>query len=545
MVLFLSMLFASFRTPYVRNFLTKLSLFAAVPTAFCATVAVPAGGDLQAAINNANPGDTIVLTAGATYTGNYTLPAKGISRLYITIQTSALDKLPTGRVSPQDLPNMASLVSQSGGPIITADDYANHYRLAGLELRPQDGVYGTDLLRLGNGYTPTVAALPHDLIVDRLYIHGDPAAGTKRGIALNCGTATIQNSYISDIKSTFQDANGINSWSGTGPFTIANNYIEASAENILFGGAVPSAPGIVPSDILVTGNYLVKPMSWWPNSPQYAGTQWVVKNLFELKSARRITVAGNVMENCWPSGQGGYGVTITVRTEDGADPTAVVQDAIFENNLVRNVASGVDMQGVDDNGMGSTSNVLFHNNVFLVNGAAWGLASARTFQLLNGVVGLTIDHNTAISDGTLILADEAPSPGLTFTNNISFNGPYGIFGSGAGTGLKPLGLYFPGAAVTNNVVIGGSPKNYPPGNLLPASIADVGFTDAANGNYALAADSPYIAAANDGTPPGADVNSLNDIFDAAIQGTAGTSFTRPPVAPCIVGRSSCRVPQDK
>ena len=38
---------------------------------------VPDGGDLQAAINSANPGDTVVLAAGATYVGNFVLPYKG------------------------------------------------------------------------------------------------------------------------------------------------------------------------------------------------------------------------------------------------------------------------------------------------------------------------------------------------------------------------------------------------------------------------------------------------------------------------------------
>src|SRR5262245_49022517 len=37
---------------------------------------VPEGGDLQGALNRAQPGDVVTLQAGATYRGNFTLPAK-------------------------------------------------------------------------------------------------------------------------------------------------------------------------------------------------------------------------------------------------------------------------------------------------------------------------------------------------------------------------------------------------------------------------------------------------------------------------------------
>src|SRR6185369_1211672 len=40
------------------------------------TIAVNAGGDFQAALDAANPGDVIVLEAGATFSGNFGLPNK-------------------------------------------------------------------------------------------------------------------------------------------------------------------------------------------------------------------------------------------------------------------------------------------------------------------------------------------------------------------------------------------------------------------------------------------------------------------------------------
>src|SRR5688500_19950551 len=56
--------------------ISLLILFITASIASAATVVVPAGGDVQAAVNPAAPGDTIVLEAGATYRGPLWLPKK-------------------------------------------------------------------------------------------------------------------------------------------------------------------------------------------------------------------------------------------------------------------------------------------------------------------------------------------------------------------------------------------------------------------------------------------------------------------------------------
>ena len=69
----------------------------ALPQVFLDTAYVPgagqtrhvaAGGNLQQAINDAQLGDTIVLAAGATFSGNFTLPNKTTGSGWITIRTS-------------------------------------------------------------------------------------------------------------------------------------------------------------------------------------------------------------------------------------------------------------------------------------------------------------------------------------------------------------------------------------------------------------------------------------------------------------------------
>ena len=66
--------------------------------ASAATITVNAGGDLQAALNKAVPGDTILLQAGATFTGNFVLPKKSGSTFIIVRSSAATGSLPAAGV---------------------------------------------------------------------------------------------------------------------------------------------------------------------------------------------------------------------------------------------------------------------------------------------------------------------------------------------------------------------------------------------------------------------------------------------------------------
>ncbi|HEY3645387.1 MAG TPA: hypothetical protein VGM16_08625, partial [Gammaproteobacteria bacterium] len=93
------------------------------------TVQVPAGGDLQAAVDKAQPGDTLVLQAGAVYTGPITLkPKQGDG--WITLESSDLKQLPPQgtRVSPKDAAHMPK-VEASYESVIRTAPAAGHYRM--------------------------------------------------------------------------------------------------------------------------------------------------------------------------------------------------------------------------------------------------------------------------------------------------------------------------------------------------------------------------------------------------------------------------------
>src|SRR4029434_4606421 len=112
--------------------------------------------------------------------------------------------------------------------------------------------------------------------------------------------------------------------------------------------AIPSIDGLVPSDIEIRRNRMAKPLTWRIGDPQYARTAWTVKNLFELKNARRVLVDGNLFEYNWPHAQNGFAILFTVRNQDGKSPWSVVEDITFANNVVRHVGAGINVLGHDD-----------------------------------------------------------------------------------------------------------------------------------------------------------------------------------------------------
>src|SRR5512138_1961041 len=73
--------------------LPRVYLNTTYPASAGAILNVAAGGDLQAALNQAQPGDQIVLQAGAVFTGNFMLPAK-TGNDWIVLRTSNLSGLP-------------------------------------------------------------------------------------------------------------------------------------------------------------------------------------------------------------------------------------------------------------------------------------------------------------------------------------------------------------------------------------------------------------------------------------------------------------------
>jgi hypothetical protein len=495
---------------------------------------VPAGGDLQAALNAAQPGDTIILQAGATYTGNFTLPVKS-GTAWIYVQSSALSSLPAGtRVAPAQSSLMPKIVSPNTAPAISTAAGAHNFRFTGIEITTTWAStsatnYFLVYLEAPGGNT-SLGQVPTDLVFDRCYIHGTPTGNIRRGILLNSARTAVVDSYLSDFHEVGADSQAIAGWNGPGPFKIVNNYLEGSGENLLFGGADPMIANLVPSDIEVRRNYLFKPLAWMGGSGSFAGIHWSVKNLLELKNAQRIVIDGNVLENNWTDAQNGYGILFTPRNQDGTAPWSVVRDVTFTNNIVRHSGGGVNMMGADYNYPSQpTQRILVQNNLFDdISTATWN-GTGTFFQIMDGGSDVIVNHNTVLQSSNVITATYSSglltAPNFVFTNNIVNNNLYGVFGDyGVGIGMVAINAYFPGSSFSRNAFVGGLASSYPADNYFPSALAAVGFVDLANRNYALAPATPYVRAGTDGKDVGVD-------FSAMAAAMAGSSSVAAPSQP--------------
>jgi hypothetical protein len=471
-------------------------------------VNVAAGGDLQAALHQAQLGDTIVLQAGATFTGPFLLPNKTTGSGWIYVVSSNLASLPPPgqRVGPKDAVNMPKIVSPASSSAVKSVVNSHHFRFVGIEFSPVAGASVYTLIPIGNSDT-SPATLANHIVFDRCYVHGDSDVNDQRGIEMDGAYVAVVDSYISDFQWVSTDSQGLWAYNTTGPLQIRDNYIEAATENVMFGGADSRDASLVPSDIEIRNNYIFKPLS-------LVGSHYAPKNLLELKAAQRVLVTGNIFQNNPLGGQAGFSLLITPRNQNGTAPWSVTSDITVTDNTFINVGSGVNISGYDNvHPSQMTARVLIRNNVLGVSGLNG--ADGRAFQVLTGGSDFTIDHNTVINTAPastasdLMMADSrtAKVTNFTFTNNLATPTRYGFYGNNVGQGTPALNANFTSWVFAKNVIVGVAPGSYPSGNFYPSSVAQVGFTNPGS-DYSLAPGSPYKAAATDGTDIGANLSSV-------------------------------------
>jgi hypothetical protein len=497
----------------------------AAPAAGGKIISVGATDDLQAKIDAANPGDVIELPSGAVFTGNYILRAKpGNSDSWIVIRPAPTSVLPAEerRMTPAlaAAANLPRLQTANSEPVFQTEAGAHHYRLVGLEITSVSTsglTYALVTLGTDAFYQKTLTVVPHDLVLDRLYLHGTATLTLRRGVALNSAFSAVVDSYISDVHENGADSQAIMGWNGPGPFKILNNYLEAAGEVIMFGGGDPAIAALSPSNIEVRHNHLTRPVSW--------KGKWTIKNLFELKNASRVLVEGNVMENNWIAAQDGSAIVLKSTNQENTAPWSSTNHVTFRLNIVRNTGAAFVVAAhpevypvVPLHSVVITDNIITNISVDPFNGPQ------RVFLTQNSITDVSITHNTVWNEtqafGTLVMGPtDATTVRFTFSNNIAASGTnWGFYGDATAQGTPTMAKYAPDGILEGNVFAGsGVGGAYPASNSIVPLTSGVGFANPAAGDFSLLITSPFKGKATDGRDPGANVAEVLKATNGVVQ----------------------------
>jgi hypothetical protein len=381
----------------------KLAALAAELKASLWTV-VPAGGNLQAALNG---GGQIMLTAGATYTGNFVV------------------KSGTTLIG-----NGAKLVGVAGPAIEIAPGTSNVYIS---NVAPTTS-WDQSIVRVGHNDSSqtTLAQAPQHITLDHIVV---TTFRGKRAIEINSGDTRVSNSTLTDIYDgalSTRDSQAI--WIGNAscaPCVIDHNTLSAGSENILIGGDTMKMIGVSPSDITISDNNIFKPLAW-----QTDGVNRAVKNLIELKAGLGVLITRNALDGSWHAAQDGYCFAITTRNMQ------TIQNVTVEDNSCDHVGGGFNILGMNDSTTtpAPLAGLVIRRNRMNINHVLYGGRGIMAL-ITGGPHDVSFDSNVVTSTGNCMFyldkpgshpnADGTRSPNspvaeLNYTNNYAIAGTYGI-----------------------------------------------------------------------------------------------------------------------
>jgi len=272
----------------------------------------------------------------------------------------------------------------------------------------------------------------------------------------------------------------------------------------------------------------------------------VVKNNLELKSAVRVLVEANLLENTWGGfSQTGYSILLTPKSQAGQCPICRVNDVTIRYNRIRNVAGVLQIANAPAS----------HTGGFPADGGRYSIhdlfaddlhdqdyKGGGTFLILVSwqppVHDVEINHVTAFVSGRLLAVQNtgAKLPGFTLTNSVfsvgdrrpigsAGGGPESCAGKNQGLGGEAvLEACFDPYKFEKNLIISGI-GSFPKGNIVVGSTEAAGMRELKG---TISKDprlchakgpgcskvSPGADAGSDGRDLGADI----DAIEAAIAG---------------------------
>lgn len=400
---------------------------------------------------------------------------------------------------------------------LTLNAAAHHIRLRGLKFDNTNTSFGTFyLLQMSSTAWPAAYDLaddPHHIIVEHCVVDPPTTVTVVRGVSVEGHHLSVMSCYISGIKAG-QDTQAIGAINGTGIHYIYNNFLEASGENIMYGGGGILTEGHTPYAVEVRRNHFDRRVSW----RGVYGT----KNLFETKSVADVYVEANVFEHEWSSAQS-IAIVIKTASQDDSSPWAETARVHLENNKLIHVSSAIN--AIWDFPIPfpciKPSDITFTNmlmdDISMVN---WGASGDWAFFIRANYV--EVNHVTATTSdgrGMLLAGEQTDLYDVIVKNSVLVWQNYGILRSGGLAKEAALNAESGGRYTFNKNLVGllvesatGQPNSGGNINSYQTSIANMKFTNYAGGDFSLASDSPGKNYATDGT----DAGISKTVLDAAI-----------------------------
>lgn len=481
------------------------------------TLRVRVGDDVQAAFDALLPtGGTLALQPGI-HLVDLVVPERQVTDPLITVTSDASGLASPGqRITPDFLPGLGMLQNvNTSNNTIKGLNRSRNVAFVNMAISRQ-GDFSRAHVAIGGDRTetPTPSDLPSGWLFDRVYAFGDPLLGGHRGIQMHCDGLTVINSHISDMFEVGRDSQAVSSWNGGRNLLLENNYLEASGENVMFGGDESAAPEMTTQDVIMRRCQLAKNLAWMD-----LARQPTIKTLLEIKNGKRILADGCIFEKNWAR-DWPTGVALMIKACNGSDPAArevwaTAEDVTIQDSLIRDVGSVFGLVGYGDAKRVSdrARRITLRNILAMRINQGDYKGTGHGCAIANPPDGLTIDHLTMVKNShswmnTWFDQGQAPGERLTYTNNVACNSSYGYQTPTNGLGVAAIAKDWQAATLAGNTFQAGSRSlgTLPPGNAV-VSVAD--FDGSLDAQCRVKPGSVIAGiVTTDGLAPGADVDTI-------------------------------------
>lgn len=385
--------------------------------------------EIQAAINDAQLGDTIRLQAGRVFqspcSAPITIARKTAGSGYLTI-TSSGELPPVGaRVTPHWVQNMPTIRTCSGGPpaivvLGSTSGGAENVIISGIRFT---GCY-QPIIRLGGPFLQWASATddahqPNEIYLRHIIIENENWNSHTCGsmIQSNARTSYIQDSYLHGALWIGGEKQAISTFNGPGPLFVENNYLgDVNGENIMLGGTAPTYrnmghSAVIRYNALVNHPERMRFSRWRPSMTVYKGRIIAPSSSSSPTFKALNSGTTGTTEPSWPS-------TIGAEVQDGQVRWRVVSTSnshySVKNNFELKNALRVTVQYNHLAGMWVDAQ--YENVVYKLVNCLSGSSSCGCVPYVSGTVNTSGTQVTS--------ADGAPLPDfLTVrTNTITING---------------------------------------------------------------------------------------------------------------------------